>query len=282
MPPGGPADGPVAPAALIDTHVHFHDCFDLRAFLEAASSNLGRAERRLGLEDGPPPARVLLVMEMETVAPRLLARLATVRETQSDLGWELETSEPGSAVLRHPDLGALALVEGRQIVTAERLELLATPCTVDIPDGLPITRALREVERHGAVPILPWGFGKWTGRRGRAVAALLDSWSPGRFLLADNGGRPRASWKPRLLTLAAQRGFTVVRGSDPLPQAADVRRVGSSGSLLRGGFDWTRPAASSRTLLRYLHQSPRSFGTGVGLVAFAVNQVHVRLRRGAG
>ncbi len=272
----------MAPASLIDTHVHFYDCFEVAAFVDAASRNFDRAERELGLDPSAEPAtraaRVLLVME--TGGRSLIARLEQTRDAVTAAGWHLEaTAEAGSRVLRHAERAPLSVVEGRQVVTAEDLEVLAAPCDSELASGLDLDRTLAAAARRQAIPILPWGFGKWLGRRGRRVAALLDSRPPGRVLLADNGGRLAYSWKPRLLTLAAQRGFPVVRGSDPLPIAADGDRVGSAGSLLRGAFDRTRPAAAVRRLLADLRDPPRSFGRGVGPVVFLANQIRMQLRR---
>lgn len=279
MPPGGSSGSPVAPASLTDTHVHFYDCFELAPFLEAASRNLDRAERELGL-GGPAgrPARVLLVME--TGGRPLIARLEEARDALGELGWRIApTAEAGSLAIHSASAEPLTVVEGRQVVTAEDLEVLAAPCASDLPSGLELDRTLEAARGLGAVPILPWGFGKWLGRRGRIVARLLDSPSTGRVLLADNGGRLGLGSKPRLLTLGAQRGFPVVRGSDPLPIASDGGRVGSSGSLLRGAFERARPAASVRRLLSALGEPPRSFGRGVGPLVFVANQIRMQMRR---
>lgn len=282
MPPRGSSGGPVAPAALLDTHVHFHACFDPATFLQAADGNFARAAHELGLGgDAAPLARVLLVMEIGD--DTLIGRLERAGERAELGGWIARpTAEPGSLALDHPRRQTLLVVEGRQTVTAERLEVLATPCPLELPSGLPLGETLDAAERRRAVPILPWGFGKWTGRRGRAVAGLLESWSPGRLLLADNGGRPALSWKPRLLTLGAQRGFPVVRGSDPLPLAPEVHRVGAFGSLLQGPFDGTRPVSGVRSLLGGLRQPPRAFGRGVDPFTFLNRQLRLRLRRGTG
>lgn len=265
--------------ALIDTHVHFHDCFDVATFLEAASANLDRVESELDLGGPDRPARVLLVME--TGETPLIDHLERKREDLLTGGWEPRpTADAGSLTIHHPDRPAISVVVGRQVVTADRLELLATPCPADLPSGLPLVETVDAAQQLEAAAILPWGFGKWTGHRGRIVSELLESWSPGRLILADNGGRLDLSWKPRLLTLAAQRGFPVVLGSDPLPLASEARRVGSSGSLLRGDFDPIHPAASTRVLLHGLREPPRSFGRGVGPIAFVTNQIYMQLRRG--
>lgn len=282
MAPGGSSGAPVAPAALIDTHVHFHDCFDLVEFLAAAATNLERRQEELGLapagDDAEPPAWVLLVMETDDRS--LSSRLSDGAERLEEAGWQCgPTAEPGTATLRSGGGPPLHIVEGRQVVTAERLEVLATPCSDALASGLSLGETLRAARRSEAVAILPWGFGKWTGRRGRIVRALLESPRRDGLLLGDNGGRLELGVKPRLLTLGAQRGFPVVRGSDPLPIASQVRRVGSSGSLLRGPFDPDRPATSVRALLGDLRRPPRAFGRGPGPISFVLHQAWMQLRR---
>jgi len=169
------------------------------------------------------------------------------------------------------------LIQGRQVVTGEGLELLAAPCAAELPERLSLGETLAAAREARAVPILPWGFGKWWGARGQKVAAALESHHPSELLIGDNGGRARLAWKPRLLTMAAQRGFAILRGSDPLPISGDDQRVGSFGSLLRGHLGSDRPAESVRQLLGHIAVQPRPFGRGANLSSFFSNQLRVRL-----
>lgn len=50
---------------------------------------------------------------------------------------------------------------GRQIVTAEKLEVLALGTDLDIDDGRPIREVLSLVTENGGLPVIPWGAGKW-------------------------------------------------------------------------------------------------------------------------
>ena len=61
----------------------------------------------------------------------------------------------------------LSIVAGRQIVTAENLEILALGFDAGLDDGLPIDEVILAVQAAGALCVLPWGFGKWTGKRGQ-------------------------------------------------------------------------------------------------------------------
>jgi hypothetical protein len=277
MPPGSAGDTSVASPVLIDAHAHFWEGYDLERFLDAAWRNLESAARGLGLAD--PVAHALLLMDAE---PQGLFQRVAEGKASDVCAWILEaTDEAGSLRASRGEAEGegepLLLVQGRQVVTAEGLELLAAPCPTVLPSRLSVDETLAAVSEARAVPILPWGFGKWWGARGRLVASILESRRPSELLIGDNGGRARLAWKPRLLTLAAQRGFLILRGSDPLPIAGDDRRAGSFGSLLHGHIDSGRPAESVRQLLGHLGTQPRQFGSGAALSTFFSNQVRVRI-----
>ena len=61
--------------------------------------------------------------------------------------------------------GELLIVCGSQVVAEPGLEVLVLGTARRIEDGLGIERTLQSAQAAGALPVLPWGFGKWTGRR---------------------------------------------------------------------------------------------------------------------
>ncbi len=269
MSPGRSPGTEVTPGTLIDGHAHFHERFRLDRFLDAANANFDRAQSELLL---PATAgRALLIME--TGSPSLLERL----ETHSG-SWSATAAEPASARVERPGATPILLVEGRQVVTHEGLEVLAVPTCEDLPQGRNVRDTLDAAHNAGAVPVLPWGVGKWLGSRGRAVAELLDQETAGRFLLGDNGGRLRWTKAPRLLALGVERGFGILRGSDPLPLGAENGRVGSFGSLLEP-LDPLRPTSSLRDRLTALRGSPPAFGRGTGPLRFLLHQLRMQLRK---
>ena len=67
------------------------------------------------------------------------------------------------------------VIAGRQIVSAERIEVLALGTRTQIPDGQPLAATIDAVRADGALAVLPWGFGKWWGARGRMVDAYLET-----------------------------------------------------------------------------------------------------------
>jgi hypothetical protein len=170
------------------------------------------------------------------------------------------------------------IVAGRQIVTAERLEVLAVGCVDEFPDGKPIRDVMCAVADCGALPVVPWGFGKWLGARGRIVRSLVET-PPVTFSLGDNGGRAALLPRPPLLGVAERRGIPVLLGSDPLPLAPEVTRAGSCGFVVADWATTARPAELLVRRLRSLRRTPAVFGDLNTLHGFVRSQLELRWRR---
>ena len=171
----------------------------------------------------------------------------------------------------------MVIVAGRQIVTRERLEVLALGKDLEIPDGLSMADTLEQVRESGALPVLPWGFGKWWGRRGSQVESVLQE--DRELFLGDSAGRLEGGIAPRLFRQAREIGIRLLPGTDPLPFSSHAGRAGSYGFRLPGAADEHRPATD---LLRRIRQAgqPRTFGRRAGLVRFLKDQTAMQLRRG--
>jgi hypothetical protein len=171
----------------------------------------------------------------------------------------------------------LLVVAGSQIVTAEQLEVLALITEQRFPDGDPIGEVMRTVAATGTTPVLPWGFGKWTGRRGRIMKSLIDSHLAPEtpFLLGDNGGRLGLTPKPRLLRRAEAMGLRVLPGSDPLPIPSQQVRPGSYLACWDGVLDPRQPVTHLRRLLA--SEPFVTHGNLEKLLHFAANQFSMQL-----
>jgi hypothetical protein len=191
--------------------------------------------------------------------------------------WSIQvTREPGSLIIRRPGHPVLIAVAGRQLTTAEGVEVLALLHTEAFPDGQRLQDTVAAIQRAGALPVLPWGFGKWLGRRGTLVRALLRA-HDGPLFLGDNGGRPAVLPTPALLVEGAR--LEVLPGSDPLPLRDHETRAGSFGFYAEVPIDLDRPAAGLRAWLLSRSAQPTGCGRRVSLGRFAWNQVRMQWRK---
>ena len=256
-----------------DTHVHFHSAFDEGRFLEAAAKNLCEECTNAESVHGA-------ICLTETVEASWFGRLSGVlrgREAQIP-GWLLEeTAEPNSVVATDDFGRSLAIIAGRQIVCRERLEVLALGCEIPFEDGQPIRDVLRSVHNHGALAVVPWGFGKWTGRRGDLVRELLHN-PPCRFFLGDNGGRPARLREPAMFAEAAALGISVLPGTDPFPFAWDGERVGSYGLEWEGAVDRENPFQGIKLMVSESIEDSIIFGHLQGIPGFLRSQLAIHLK----
>ena len=219
-----------------------------------------------------------------------LAESARCRFYQQALGDPAAFRADGISIAAGPEADALVvrsngaiaghLVAGRQIVTRERLEVLALTRDLDVPDGLPVHEVLAEIKRQGAVAVLSWSPGKWFFGRGKIVQDLIDASPPDAFLLGDTSLRPTCWPMPALLRKAAQRGFKIIAGSDPLPLAGEERFVGTYGFTCQAPFDPDQPAASLRRMLSGRSFAPRLVGRRSGALQFLARWGRNRVKKG--
>ena len=255
---------------VADTHVHLHPCYDLGAALASLCANL--------------------VRHGEVVRAGFLAERSGYRIFAALRDGSLLPGG-GIAMQRLPETGALLLESegrqvylfgGRQIVTVERIEVLALGADIDYADGLPAESVIAAILAAGGVPVIGWSPGKWSGSRGRLVGELLQRSRPGELLLGDTALRPRRSPEPRLMREARRRGLAVIAGTDPLPFPGEERLLGTYATVFEGAFDPLKPLQSARLLLRPPGASAGTCGTRGTWVASTRRWLrHARLPRTA-
>lgn len=260
-----------AGTALVDGHVHLHDIFPVDRFLDAAATNFAREAGRLGSDAS---SSVLLLAESHGV--RGFERIAGHRSAP----FRVEaTQEPHSVRIVREAEPPLIVVSGRQVVTAERLEVLALGTREVLPDGEDVATTLARVVESGALAVLPWGFGKWAGARGRRVRELVEDVP--RFphlFLGDNGGRPSRLPRPALLADGERLGRLVLPGTDPLPLAAEAGKAGRFGFVVDGALAAEHPFRSLRDFLMAQRTSPPAYGALERVGVFVRRQVALRRR----
>ncbi len=209
----------------VDAHVHLHGG---AASLAAAARNIAEA---------CPDADAGALMLVERAGENVFAAL---RDDAPD-GIH-PTAEP--IALRY-DAGAvpILIIAGRQVVTAEKVELLLLGTLACPSDGTPLDALLAE-QAPPVIAVLPWGFGKWIGQRGSVVGAALAR-HPG-VLPGDIQARPGLLPSK---TLRRSRRVTLT-GTDPLPIEGDRHRIGGFGQVMHVSIDPDAPATSVLTALR--------------------------------
>lgn len=256
---------------FVDTHVHLQRCFELDLFLDSAAVNFRSAAVALGA--GQPYRAVLCLTEgMGVQAFDRLQQLAADHSGAD--GWSFAgTRESISLIAGHRNLGSLIVIAGRQIRCAEGVEVLALGSRQQFNDGMALAAAIEHIHADGAVPVLPWGFGKWTGRRGRVIRQIMENHLHGGLCLGDNSGRPSFWTEPAEFALARRLGLKVLPGSDPLPFPAEVTRVASYGLAVDGQLGDAMPARDLLEILSDPSVEVRPFGKREQPLRFLRNQL---------
>lgn len=270
---GAEASG--AEALFVDGHVHLRTCFGPKDFLDAADQNFQHFFARSEFSD----ASIGCLLLADT--PDRDGFQALSEASERGIGpWTVKVDPyDGSLTAWKSGIPRLLVIAGSQIATTEGLEVLALCCISRIEDGLPFEDTVHRAIDNGAVVIIPWGFGKWWGIRGRIVKdALEPEWSRAIFL-ADSGNRPVGWPEPSLLRAARREGRVILAGSDPLPYPADFVRAGSYGFILRGPVTKERPAETVRMKISQLQSTPQTFGNRTGWLRFVGTQLRMQMRK---
>jgi hypothetical protein len=252
----------------VDGHVHFHTIQRVGPTLDAAAASLTAASDERGEANGA-------VLLAQASSERVFEAIEVASHVA---GWSLTPAreEPETLVARRGKV-SLAVVCGRQVRAADGLEVLALGTRATFPDGLAFDEAVTRVLRSGALAVVPWGFGKWWGRRARRMEAVLESAGNAELFVGDNGGRAALLGVPRRIRVLQAHGFRVLPGSDPFPFGSDYRRVGRFGFLSESRFDEAAPWRQLRSWLVARFESPTPYGRACGLGRFIFNQAGIQL-----
>ena len=260
---------------LLDAHVHLHRCFDLDDALDAAFENFRTAAGEDFGVDTFTGVLCLTEAPGESGFDRLHAGTS-----RAGARWRSRrTDEESSLILESAPERKLTVIAGSQIATAEGLEVLAIGTNSVFPAGIPAREALLRARDAGVPAVVPWGFGKWSGRRGRLLAELLEERETAPFALGDNANRLALGNPPFFLRQAASRGEAVISGSDPLPFPSESRRPGSFGIAIGGSLAQESAARDVATVLLSLSGPVKSFGRYERPARFLRNQIAMQIRK---
>jgi hypothetical protein len=208
---------------FVDAHVHFHEQDAAGDVIEHA---LERAEALGG--------RLALLF----ADPRGESGFSRFREVAGAPEFVLEdTGEAESFVLQRakehpagrPGQG-VAVCRGRQWVSQEGVEVLHLLAPLDPSEArleserLPLGQLLAALLPRTGVVVLPWGFGKWLGRRRSLLRARgREAAASGRTLFSGDIRARCWPWPSPRRTLPELR---LLPGADPLPIPGGFREIG--------------------------------------------------------
>ena len=195
-------------------------------------------------------------------------------------GWELSRLDGVTWTYARGE-DRVTIVLGRQVAVEEGLEVLVVG-TDGAESGLGLNDVIERWIDEDVLVMLPWGFGKWMGRRARLVAGALADYGGRGLRLADTGLRTAWMPVPPLLERARASGYPVFVGSDPFPFPDRVHSIGSHGfrlDVVEGELAWPQLLA----LLRAAGpEDLQRFGTYLGTGAFLALQGRIQLRKRLG
>jgi hypothetical protein len=270
---------------FIDAHVHIYNGFPLQNLFEVAQSNFLKYTAKFrSTVSGLTHQNVLIVTR--STSEKELGQIIFGR----DSGYAIEgawyfkkTAERDSVVAQRKDGYEIIVVAGSQIVTQEKIEVLVLACGKIYPDGLALNDLLTMIENDGHIAVLPWGFGKWWGRRGQIVDAAIQFYGSRRgFFLGDNAGR--TSWLPypRQFKIARERNIAILPGSDPFPFKNSYVKIGTFGFCVDGQLSHQQPAQDLQDILYQSEPHAIScFGQLTSVLRFSINQVLIQLKNKA-
>jgi len=224
---------------ILDTHLHIHPMHDTALLLK----NLGHRLKAMKLgREGVLLGGVLAEMPGGSAWDIL--------KNGDFLGAEeLQIEVVDETALRYTvDDEELYLFSGAQIVTGERIEVLAILAERPIQNGLSLRETIAAIEQSRGIVVLPWSPGKWLGRRGMLVREYLrerpDCW------VGDIPMRWWGNWRTLRLRGIPSVSVRVLSGSDPLPIPGDEEVVGVIFTEVASRFSMDVRSSSTSGLLR--------------------------------
>jgi len=224
----------------VDAHVHLYGRFGLAEWFGSLSRNLaacGRSDVYAAIFAERRDCHAFA----ELSGGKLRADGVTVHPVSGAGGMALR--------VRRDNDDPVWLLPGRQLVTAEGVEMLAWLIDTDLPGRLPVDEAVAAIRAAGGIPAVNWAPGKWWFRRGAIVKRLLEHAGPGPLCLCDTTLRPAGWPEPAMMLLGSQKGLPVLAGSDSLPLRGEDKYAGLYASVTTGSFDPADPVNSMRKLL---------------------------------
>ncbi|MGR0480199.1 MAG: hypothetical protein ACTFAL_02010 [Candidatus Electronema sp. V4] len=223
---------------LADTHLHLYSCYNLDHAFSGLLDRLTAADVQA----------LCFGCLAERAGCNFYAQIRTGNIVLHD--FSLQAADSRQLILQRKNDGRLlTLLPGRQIIAAERIEVLALCTDALFADGLPAAELIKLIREQNGVPVLPWSPGKWFFQRGKMVDHLLRRFTSQDFLLGDVSLRPVGWPLPLLMRKARRLGYKIISGSDPLPFPGEEAQFGRYASRIVSAEAGLSPDDALRGLL---------------------------------
>lgn len=254
---------------IIDSHIHIHECYDLETFFDSAFNNFSKYSY-----DSEYQSALCLT---ESYGANIFEKLKKTAKNNIPIGKYSLNLTNSSNVLKINNKHPLFIISGKQIITKENLEVLAIGLENEYDDGIRIEKVLSDVINSHCIPIIPWGFGKWIGKRKKILENLILNNEYFPIFLGDNGNRTWFLHKSRLFKIAQRKNIFNLQGSDPLPFSREVTKPGSYGIILDDCLDERNPFESLYQILIHTESQFQVYGKLESLLYFLKNQISMQL-----
>lgn len=264
---------------IADAHVHIHDCFDLDLLLNSAFNNFQKVANSQNCQDNFVGVLFLTEIGARNQFNRL--RISNLANQHQVTNWSFQaTQEDVSLLACNQSNQKIFLIAGRQIVTAENLEVLALITKQNFEDSLPIKTTIQAIAKAGGIPVIPWGVGKWMGKRGKILHSLLTENNSPLLCLGDNSGRPIFWSRPSYFRQAETKGLPILPGTDPLPLTSESSRPGSFGFTIQNSLNLEKPGEHLKQILLESREFIVPYGSLENPWRFIRNQLAIRFTQG--
>ena len=253
----------------IDTHVHVYHCYEADKFLPQAIRNSNVSD---------PAANLILCLTESSGFNFFQELISNTSSNRSVAGWSISEVPGQPAVVLKKSDQRIIIIAGRQVITKQGLEVIALFNDSRYDDGEETQTLIDRIIEDNGIVVLPWGVGKWLGKRGAIITDLLKTNMPDKLVIADISARPSLWPDPEQFSLAKQLGYNCLYGTDPLPLHYDQLRIASAGMIVDLPSDPIQAVADLKVTLS--QQSPeRTFGKRVSPLRFVKDQLMLRINK---
>ncbi len=261
---------------FIDGHVHFYDNFNPNKFFLDAEANFLKYSKSRDKEEHSH--FVLMFSEGRGYNYYRDFISGTSKYFKEKLLFN-KTEEPWSHRLEMNGREMMTVINGRQIITKEKLEILHLGTDEIIDDGIPASTVLKKIFKSGGIAVIAWGVGKWFFSRGKIVKTLIEEFGSESLFLGDNSARPLIWAAPKLYKTAKSRGIKILAGSDPLPIEKDDEKPGSYIFSISGNYDPNKPFNSIRKILMERNSKTVFWGSRDSILNFFRRQIIINMKK---